>query len=390
MTRMETLLKEINAVLGVVGSFVCSSEGGIAAQAVPESISPGELATAARLVSQTFHALETSGHRVNEADLVYRQGRLVVKNLRGGLLVILCARHINLPLLNLTANVVAKKLAAQIRPKAEAGKPPAPAAPPTGPESAGPLAPSIPALVSELTAEACRIVEQAARRGLHLKMMNFAGLWIACPGSRAVLAPPEDRQIALAGLSAESKGIDALCRELGYESNQWANTLYGNQRLNFGDPSRLLLVEVFLDRYEQYHRLDLAPFLRQEGPVLAPTAMALARLQVVDMTEGVLRELAALTLQNDLSVGTEREKIDASAVTRLCADDWGWYKTTTLNLDRLTAFAATTLEAGEAKTVAERARRLRESIDGAPKSLRWQTRARLGETVKWYESPEEF
>jgi hypothetical protein len=221
-------------------------------------------------------------------------------------------------------------------------------------------------------------------------MINFAALWTACPNRRALLTPLESRQIELAGLAVEGKSIEVLCRELGHESNQWANTRYGNQRLNFGDPARQLIVRVFLDRYEQYHRLDLTPFLRQDGLVLPPTALFLARLQVVEMTDNLLREICALLLEHDLSVGTEKGRIDASYVTRLCTDDWGWYKTVTTNLDRLTGFAAASLPPSETRTVAERGLRLRQSIEGAPKSLRWQVRARLGETVKWYESPEEF
>jgi len=30
------------------------------------------------------------------------------------------------------------------------------------------------------------------------------------------------------------------------------------------------------------------------------------------------------------------------------------------------------------------------TIDAAPKSLRWRTRARVGERVRWYELPEEI
>ena len=79
-----------------------------------------------------------------------------------------------------------------------------------------------------------------------------------------------------------------------------------------------------------------------------------------------------------------------SHITRVCAEDWGWFKTVSTNLDRLTTFAVTHLSPSDMKRTAERIQRLRQSINTAPKNLRWQTRARLGETVKWYDTPEEF
>ena len=145
---MENHLNDINAVLGVVGSFVCLSDGSLVAKALPDKFDAASVEVAARLAAQTLNALEVSGQRVVDADLVYGQGRLVLKNLRAGILVIVCARNINIPLLNLTANVVTKKIAPELRaPKAAsaAGVPPTsatielPPSPPVAAETPGPM-----------------------------------------------------------------------------------------------------------------------------------------------------------------------------------------------------------------------------------------------------------
>src|SRR5512135_1639861 len=111
---MESYLKEINAVIGVIGSFVCLPDGSLLAKEMPDRFDPQGVETAARAAVQTFNALDGSGQRIVEADLVFAQGRLVMKNLRGGILAIVCTRTINTPLLNLTANLVAKKIAAAL------------------------------------------------------------------------------------------------------------------------------------------------------------------------------------------------------------------------------------------------------------------------------------
>ncbi|MCL4395605.1 MAG: hypothetical protein M1482_12535 [Chloroflexi bacterium] len=391
---MDDSLREINAVIGVVGSFVSLPDSRVAAQAMPAAFDADHIHSAAKVASQSLNALDSSGQRIAQVDLVYREGRVILKNLRGGILVILCTRNINLPLLNLTANGAARKLAAELRPPKPAALPRADAPASARSESAArPAAladPPVPPLTAELTLEALSLVTEAAKRRLHLHAIDSIGVWLACPHYRSVLLEPKSRQIDLAGIASEGKAIEALFGELGLESNRWSNTLYGNQRLSFGEIKRQIIVQVFLDRYDMYHRLDLGPFLSQVGPALAPTALVLMGLQAVDRDERVLRDLCALFLENDLGVGPAESEIDASHVTRLCAEDWGWYKTASTNLDRVTTFAALELEPKDVRVIAERVGRLRQSIESAPKGLRWQTRARLGETVKWYESPQEY
>ena len=113
---MEDILKDINTVVGVTGSFVCNGEGQVLASALPNLFDETILSTVGRIMSQTIAGLTTTRRRkVGDIDLLYREGRVVVKNLQEGCLCILCVRNINVPLLNLTANVAAKKLAEKIQ-----------------------------------------------------------------------------------------------------------------------------------------------------------------------------------------------------------------------------------------------------------------------------------
>jgi len=113
---MENILKDINAVVGVTGSFICDGDGQMIARALPSVFDETMLLPVGRTMSQTIAGLKTARRRkASELDLVYRDGRLVVKNLRGGCLCILCTPTINIPLLNLTANVAARKLAERLK-----------------------------------------------------------------------------------------------------------------------------------------------------------------------------------------------------------------------------------------------------------------------------------
>jgi len=403
---MEAILKEINGVIGVTGSFVCLSDGSIAARALPDSFDAARVALAARVASQTFHALDTSGLRVAEADLTFGQARLLLKNLRNGVLVILCARNFNLPLLNLTANVAAKKLTEELKPVKVPAKEPA-AAPPPAPEPAPaappaplptpeaiPAAPSAPAArvpggisFADLESEWQQIISEAAKSKTTLRVMSSLATWLCCPKSRALLAPPENKQLDCAARSTQRESIRRVVEHWGYQTNQPLDEFYSSPRLYFANPARAVALTIHLDAFAMYHQLDLTPFLAQEGNTLSETALLLLRLQLVEMPEAGLRELNALLLDHDWSWRTEPGKIDVSQIARLCADQWGWYKTATINLQRVMAFAVRFIPSDDKAIVVERVEQIIKTIEDAPKSLRWKTRARLGETVRWYDIP---
>jgi hypothetical protein len=113
----------------------------------------------------------------------------------------------------------------------------------------------------------------------------------------------------------------------------------------------------------------------------------LIRFQQVEIAEADIRDLCALFLEHTLTYAPEKESINATQISRLCADDWGWYKTVMANLDRLIEYAENNLAPAAREVLATRAGQLRSGIEGAPKSLRWLARARIGESVRWYETP---
>ncbi len=390
---METILKELNAVLGVIGSFVILENGTLGACVMPERWDAAAIALAARVASQTFQALELSGQRIADADLVYSNGRLQLKNLPGGILVILCARNINIPLLNLTANGVVKKLTNELRAEkpapAESPKPApgvAPAPPPAAPATPINVIEPSP-LYLELEKEAQRLINAAASSQAQLCAMDPLALWVSCPQTRQFLAAPQKRQIDFLTRAEQGTLIVRVLTRLGYQANQRFNAFHGSRRLNLIEPTRLITVDLYLDAFEMYHKLDLTALLAQNAARLSETALVLMRLQLVEMNDQALSDLCALLLEHDLSVGAAPEKIDALQIARVCAEDWGWFKTVSLNLDRLTTFAEEKLPAARRDQVLERVHRLKSNLDATPKSLRWQTRARLGETVRWYDTP---
>lgn len=79
--------------------------------------------------------------------------------------------------------------------------------------------------------------------------------------------------------------------------------------------------------------------------------------------------------------------MDAKYISDLLSDDWGFYKTFTINYDRVKEFLNGYPE--YAKSILGNLQTIMGMIESHPKSMKWKLRAKVGEKVKWYEEPEE-
>lgn len=371
---IEALLREVNAIPGVEGSFLFDEEGNLQASTLPDRYAPEGLASAARIAARAWSALEGSRRRIQEVELFFADGRLILRRVPGGVLGVCCARLLNRPLLDLALNPLVRSLTAALK-----ERPPAP----RKPRSASPR---ISPLIQDLAREGERLVEAARGRGLVLRLLGSVGIIHHSPSAARYLAMPSYPGLELAAPSGQGKAIEAFLVEQGYAPAVRFNAFYGTRRLHFRKPEAGWPVDVFLDAYEMYHRLEFASVLTREEVALPPTWLLLSRLQAVEAGEADLLEIAVLLLDHEVGEGEAAETVDLRVVAGLCAEDWGWYRTVTLNLERA-ARPIEGWEEPEREQVRRRLERLRQAIEAAPKSLGWQMRARLGEAVRWYQTP---
>jgi len=78
----------------------------------------------ARTAAQTMAGLRSvARRRPADVDLLYADGRLLIKSLASGCLCVLCSPGVNLPLVNLTADAATHTLSALLRERAVAAEP---------------------------------------------------------------------------------------------------------------------------------------------------------------------------------------------------------------------------------------------------------------------------
>lgn len=386
---MENILKDINAVIGVTGSFVTDGAGRLLARALPEVFDAPTLELVARNVSQTYSGLEATRRRkVGDIDLVFADGRLIAKRVGAGILCILCVKKMNVSLLNLTANVAVRRLNERLKPAAPpAKKEERPAAAVAEAVVAAPApaaaAPDVPRI-----REARVMISAARERKIPLRVMGDTAIRMCSPTAATISVTAEDDYLQLAGHHRDAPGIETLLKGLGCTPDAEFNMINGAQRLRFVHSGKKLPIEVVLDELVSFHRLGFGLRLTRDEWTLTLADLFLCQIQVVEPRQADLERIQALLADFEIGGAGELRAIDGTLVAGICGEDWGWYKTTTQNLAKAEA-GADAFQAGRAAdNIRSRVRRLVEMIEEAPKSLRWQVRARVGERQPWYEVPE--
>ena len=103
-----------------------------------------------------------------------------------------------------------------------------------------------------------------------------------------------------------------------------------------------------------------------------------------------LGDVACLLADHGLAAGTAGpDEISLARVTAVLGTDWGFCHTAERNLGKVAELAAAEPPPGAGHDVAAQVAPIRAAIEAAPKSRAWRLRSRIGERVKWYETPEE-
>jgi len=232
----------------------------------------------------------------------------------------------------------------------------------------------------------CRcLLGSANDAGIALRAMGGTAIAMRCPAAKSGPFARPYKDIDFATRSGANAAIEGLFAEAGYSSDAEFNAINAHRRLIFWDPRAERKVDVFIDRIEMCHALDIKDRVLLEKETLPLADLLLLKLQIVEATDKDRAD--ALTLFVDHQVSADG--IDGDYIAGLLARDWGWWRTATENLDRLLAHIHPFPHFDSRATVEARIRDLASQIAAVPKSRRWKVRARVGERVRWYELPEE-
>ena len=236
--------------------------------------------------------------------------------------------------------------------------------------------------------ESKRIAEAAKKKKIGLKLLGGAGIHAHSPSAHKAPLKRKYGDLDYAISKKDRKAVIELFKELGYEPNERFNLMQGDRRLYFFDPHNGRQVDVFIDVFRMSHAIDLRGRLDHDHAAVKPSDLLLSKLQIFEVNRKDLIDIAALMLDHAVETGDAEDAIEAMYIARIAADDWGFYRTLQVNIERLRALLEE-LEEIDRELVNSRLDELWRHIENEPKPLKWRVRAQVGDRVRWYELPEE-
>jgi hypothetical protein len=239
--------------------------------------------------------------------------------------------------------------------------------------------------------EAVRVCEGAADAGITVRLAGGLAIQYLTPEF-----PPrggDSQDLDLATLSGDRRPLTQFLAGQGYVADKTFNALYGHKQLYFQSAESGRSLDVLVDRLHMCHTVEFAGRLRRMPLTLDLTDLLLSKLQIVELNEKDAQDVLYLCSAYPVSDGDEPGTIGLDRIRSIVGNDWGWWRTATMNVDRITALASGAgqglVPVGGQHHAIEQLGVLRTAMESAPKSLRWKARARVGERVRWYEMPEE-
>jgi hypothetical protein len=253
----------------------------------------------------------------------------------------------------------------------------------------------------EMLDEGHRLVDAARAEGLTLRLLG--GLAVREHCRTRELCERDYSDLDMVAPARQSRRLAAVFAGFGYAENYDVSTATANHELQFIRPCRHGSgpgtgpahaddhVDIFLDTFRMDHDIALVRRLEIEPYTVSLSDLLLTKLQIFRLEEKDLRDVVTLLGDVDVDVDADVGGEDAPGVInggyvgRLCADDWGLFYDVTTNLARVDERAATFgLDDAQTARVRSGVARLIGAVDGAPKSLGWRLRARVGTRKAWH------
>ncbi|MEM3578100.1 MAG: hypothetical protein QXX51_06590 [Candidatus Bathyarchaeia archaeon] len=240
--------------------------------------------------------------------------------------------------------------------------------------------------------KALNLIEGANTKGLYLRVLGAIAFRLHCPKFGHLLGKARAiTDIDLMAYNRQFGQIEKYLLENGYEMRVTSIASVAARRRIFYDKQNGFSIDIFLDRLEMCHDVDFKGRLERDYPTIPLAEMLLEKLQIVQINEKDVKDVIILLREHEIG-DRDEETINAKYIAKLLANDWGFYYTATMNLNKIKDLLDHYKELVESdkKLIEDRIDRLLDIIEKEPKSLSWKMRAKIGAKKQWYRKVEEI
>jgi hypothetical protein len=236
------------------------------------------------------------------------------------------------------------------------------------------------------------ILKAADQAGILLRVIGSLGFQLHCQkfGYLQAAMGRAYTDIDFAAYGKQSKQIRELMGSLGYQENQEVFIVSEGERAIYEKPYTNLHLDVFFEKLNFCHTIYWAGRLEVDSPTIPLAELLLEKMQIVQINEKDIIDTIMLLLEHPLG-DHDQEVINIKRIAGICGEDWGFWRTVTMNLEKVRVLAQgySQLTSEQKSHVQSRVQESMTRIEDEPKSLAWRLRARVGDRVKWYQDVDE-
>ncbi len=239
----------------------------------------------------------------------------------------------------------------------------------------------------DLVTEALRVVEEAKKQNVVLRLMGAIGVRLHCP-EFTDLHRSMGREISdmdFIGYEKASSKIERFFESLGYAIRPLTYSFRQSGRLIFTDDANAKRIDVFLDRLAMCHTIDFSKRLEVDYPTIPLAELLLEKMQIIKLNEKDVKDAIVLLREHQIGQG-DTETVNIAYIAKLLSNDWGFYYTVRTNLNKVRSLVQgfAELDEEDKRNVVGKIDQITTEIENEPKSFSWRMRAKVGPSKKWY------
>lgn len=236
------------------------------------------------------------------------------------------------------------------------------------------------------------ILKASDESGILLRVIGSLAFQMHCPefGYLQAAMGRAYTDIDFAAYSRQAGQISELMAGMGYVENREVFIGSEGERAIFDKTGTSLHVDVFYEKLDFCHTIFWKDRLEVDSSTIPLTELLLEKMQIVEINEKDIIDTIMLLLEHPLG-DIDNETINIKLAAQLCANDWGLWRTTTMNLEKVKQLAHhyTQLSPEQKAKVESQVDAILARLNDEPKPLAWRLRARVGDRVKWYKDVDE-
>jgi hypothetical protein len=237
-----------------------------------------------------------------------------------------------------------------------------------------------------------RIIQKSKEANLVLRVIGSLAFQMHCPqnGSLQQAMGRAYTDIDFAAYGKQAKEINALMTSMGYTENREVFIASEGERAIYDKPQVGLHVDIFYEKLDFCHTIYWKDRLEIDSPTIPLAELLLEKMQIVRINEKDIIDTIMLLLEHPIG-DNDTETINATLIAKMCASDWGLWRTTTMNLDKVRVLAREypQLDETQKQKVSEQVAGLLKWLEDEPKPFAWKMRSQVGDRVKWYKDVDE-